>query len=220
MTEVAAMMDIELPIFSELHLKMAFDDKLGVVPRTAPLVIWEDSQQLPWSERGTGGLERRSGRAVTCWSRFRRAYICDQRADLAPRRCYLLWAYHLEPVEPVFPLPNDPEFPEIVLRGMSTLLPGLTAYLEKLPKSWVDGGYYTKTRENRPLIGPLPLDGAYILAALSGYGLMAACAGGELLAAHLCDTQLPDYAPAFLAQPICRPSLPTGLGELGFDGQL
>ena len=46
----------------------------------------------------------------------------------------------------------------------------------------IDGGYYCKTRENRPLIGPLPVDGAFVLGALSGFGVMAAHASAELLA--------------------------------------
>jgi glycine/D-amino acid oxidase-like deaminating enzyme len=60
----------------------------------------------------------------------------------------------------------------------------------------VDGGYYCKPGENRPLIGPLPIEGAYIFGALSGYGIMASQAGGELLAAHITGSVLPDYAPA------------------------
>lgn len=132
----------------------------------------------------------------------------------------MLWAYHLEPVPPHFPLPIDPDFTEIVLRGMTTLVPGLAAYLEKLPKSYVDGGYYTKTKENRPLIGPLPVTGAYILAALSGYGLMAACAGGELLAAHITGDILPTYAPAFLLSRYEDPTYRQQLVEWGSTGQL
>jgi glycine/D-amino acid oxidase-like deaminating enzyme len=61
----------------------------------------------------------------------------------------------------------------------------------------IDGGYYTKTRENRPLIGPLPVEGAYVLGAYSGYGLMAASAGAELLADYLTGAALPAYAHAF-----------------------
>jgi glycine/D-amino acid oxidase-like deaminating enzyme len=123
-------------------------------------------------------------------------------------------------VAPAFPVAIDPEFPETVLRGMTTLVPGLAAYLEKLPKSYVDGGYYTKTRENRPLIGPLPVAGAYILAALSGYGLMAACAGGELLAAHLTGSALPAYAPAFLLSRYDDPAYQHQLAKWGSTGQL
>ena len=78
------------------------------------------------------------------------------------------------------------------------MIPGMGAYLEKMPKPRVDGGYYCKTPENRPLIGPLPVEGAYVIGALSGFGIMACMAAGELLAAHVSGGKLPDYAPAFL----------------------
>ncbi len=139
---------------------------------------------------------------------------------MGPATLLLLWAYHVEPVEPRLPVPIDPEFSETVLRGMTTLVPGLSVYLDRLPKTYVDGGYYTKTRENRPLIGPLPLDGAYIFAALSGYGLMAACAGGELLAAHVAGAPLPSYAPAFLLSRYDDPAYQARLAAWGATGQL
>jgi glycine/D-amino acid oxidase-like deaminating enzyme len=64
-------------------------------------------------------------------------------------------------------------------------------------KVYVDGGYYCKTRENRPLIGPLPVEGAYVIGALSGYGVMASQAAADLLSAFITDSPLPDYAPMF-----------------------
>ena len=54
-----------------------------------------------------------------------------------------------------------------------------------------------------PLIGPHPdaPDGAYVCAGLSGYGVMAANAAGELLSAHVTGDQLPAaYAPTFLPE--------------------
>lgn len=217
--EVGRMLDLDLPIFSELHLKLALEDRLGVIPRDAPLVIWEDAQHLSWS------LEERAALAESEES----AYLLEPfpggvhfrpEGGHNAQTVLLLWAYHLEPVAPIFPVPIDPEFPEIVLRGMTTLVPGLSAYLAKLPKSYVDGGYYTKTQENRPLIGPLPVEGAYILAALSGYGLMAACAGGEVLAAHITGAALPDYAPAFLLSRYNDPHYQNQLAAWGATGQL
>ena len=86
---------------------------------------------------------------------------------------------------------------ELALRGMAVMIPGLARYFDRAPRPYVDGGYYTKTRENRPLIGALPVEGAYVIGALSGYGLMAACAAGELLAAHVVGAALPGYAAAF-----------------------
>ena len=67
-----------------------------------------------------------------------------------------------------------------------------------MPRPQLDGGYYTKTRENRPLVGPLPVEGAYVIGAVSGYGIMSACALGELLAQHVTGKKLPEYAPAFM----------------------
>ena len=61
----------------------------------------------------------------------------------------------------------------------------------------VDGGYYTKTPENRPLIGPLRTDGAFVVGGLSGFGVMAAAAAGELVAKHVTGVDLPHYADAF-----------------------
>ena len=110
----------------------------------------------------------------------------------------MLWAYHTPPVEAAWPPRFDPHYFEIVLRGLATMLPGLQSYLDRAPRPAIDGGYYTKTRENRPLIGPLPVEGAYVIGALSGFGVMAACAAGELLAAHLTGGTLPHYAAAFV----------------------
>ena len=103
---------------------------------------------------------------------------------------------------------------------MAAMIPGLARYFDRAPKPYIDGGYYIKTRENRPLIGPLPIEGAYIVGALSGYGLMAACAAGELLAAHVCGAPLPHYAPAFLLARYEDPGVSEVAGKLGDEGQL
>ena len=62
----------------------------------------------------------------------------------------------------------------------------------------MDGGYYTKTRENRFLAGPLPLEGAFVIGGLSGYGIMASNTAADLLADHVTERPLPPYASAFL----------------------
>jgi glycine/D-amino acid oxidase-like deaminating enzyme len=217
--EVAALLGLDLPIFSELHLKLAFEDRLGAIPRTAPLVIWEDEQVLPWSEEEREALAE-SAETRHLLAPFPGGVHFRPEGGPGAETVLLLWAYHLAPVPLRFPVPLDPEFPEIVLRGMSTLVPALAPYLERLPKAYVDGGYYTKTRENRPLIGPLPMAGAYVYAALSGYGLMGACAGGELLAAHITGAALPPYAPAFDLRRYDDAEYQARLLEWGSTGQL
>ena len=89
-------------------------------------------------------------------------------------------------------------YPEITLRGLSELIPALAQYHNDLPKPVTDGGYYTKTPENRPIICPGPISGYYLIGALSGFGLMASCAAGELIASHLTGDILPGYAESFL----------------------
>ena len=99
----------------------------------------------------------------------------------------------------------DPEYPEIVMRGLVRMVPELTPLIGRA-RPWVDGGYYCKTQENRPLISPLPVDGAYLYGAISGFGIMAGMAGGELLATHVTGYQLPDFADAFHLKRYDNPS--------------
>ncbi len=194
--EVAALLGLELPIFHERHRKVSFRDHLGILPRHAPLLIWEDAQRLPWNQEEQEWL---ADSADTRWllEPFPGGVHTRPEGSSDGQTILLLWAYHTAPATPIFPLPADPLFPELTLRGLSTMIPGLAAYFEQMPRPYVDGGYYTKTRENRLLSCPLPVPGAYVLGALSGYGLMAALAAAELLAAHIVGAALPDYAPAF-----------------------
>ena len=86
----------------------------------------------------------------------------------------------------------------MVVRGAARLVPDLRAYFDNVSKPFSHyGGYYTKTKENLPLIGPLPVAGAYICGAFSGFGTMASCAAGELIAQWVTGASLPDYAPLF-----------------------
>ena len=194
--DVGQMVGIDLPVFSELHAKIAFRDSLGAVPRDTPMIISTDPTFLPWSE------EERSAFAEseeTKWllDEFPSGIHTRPEGSSDSDILLALWSYDIPPVEPVFLITFDPHFPEIIIRGLAVVIPGMKAYFGRIPKPVVDGGYYTKTRENRPLIGPLPIEGAYIIGALSGFGIMAACASGELLAAHLTGSELPHYAPAF-----------------------
>lgn len=108
----------------------------------------------------------------------------------------------------------------MVLRGLATMIPGMKAHVDRFPKSVADGGYYTKARENRPLIGRLPVEGAYIIGALSGLGVMAACGAGELLAAHLTGSRLLHYTPAFALERYAGPKYQKLLETWAESGQL
>ena len=84
----------------------------------------------------------------------------------------------------------------------------------------MDGGYYTKTRENRLLAGPLPVEGAYVIGGLSGYGLMSSNGAADLLADHIAGRPLPRYAPAFSLARYDDPAYCALVDRWGDSGQL
>jgi glycine/D-amino acid oxidase-like deaminating enzyme len=195
--ELGRMLDLELPVFHELHAKLTFRDTRGVVRRDAPFIIWQDSTRLEWSERE------------------RRELVKDERtrrfAELLPGgvhvrpvdltngdELYLIWTFETDSRPYVWPPVFNQLYGDIVLRGCARMVPGLSAYFGTGARGVVDGGYYCKTRENRPLVGPLPVQGAYVLGALSGIGVMSAHAAGDLLARHVTGQRLPEYARWFL----------------------
>lgn len=194
--EVSAMLGVDLPVFNELHQKVSFKDPLRVVPREAPLLIWNDPQHLPWEAEERALLEEEP---ASRWLLEAMPAGVHTRPEGGPDSPIILglWEYADVHMQPVWPPPLDPDYPEIALRGLATMIPGLRTYIGRLARPFLDGGYYTKTRENRPLIGPLPVRGAFVSGAYSGYGLMAACAAGELLAAHVTGGNPPHYAQAF-----------------------
>ncbi len=219
--QVGELLDISLPLFSELHLKVAVEDTRAVIDRGTGLVILDDAQQLTWSDDEREDLA--SSDATRVLTELMPAGVHLRPEGYSHNQMLLmLWDYHSSHRydAPIYPLPEDPYYAEVVMRGLVQLAPGLAAYLDRLPPVYIDGGYYTKTEENRPLIGPLPVEGAFICAALSGYGLMAAPAAAELLAAHVTGTSLPSYAPSFLLGRYADPAYQALLANWGTTGQL
>jgi glycine/D-amino acid oxidase-like deaminating enzyme len=213
------MAGVDLPVQTELHLKVAFNDTLGVVDRTAPLLIWDDPQLLPWDEEERLTL---ADDGSTRWLTEPLPAGAHTRPEggTGSRMTLMLWEYARKPMEPIFPPPLDPLYAEVALRGVATMLPGLRAYFGRAPRPILDGGYYTKTAENRPLVGPMGLDGAYVIGALSGFGIMSACGVGDLLAAHITGGDLPAYAPALAVERYADPAYAQELENLGESGQL
>jgi glycine/D-amino acid oxidase-like deaminating enzyme len=196
LSAIGTKLGVEIPVTNELHLKAAFNDNLSAVGRDAPLVICADEQKLDWSEDERAMLAEDP---TTAWMLETLPSGAHTRpeGDAAATSILVLWDIHNEAVEPTFPIAEDPMYAELAVRGLARILPKMRGYAERMPRPQVDGGYYTKTRENRPLAGPLPVEGAYVIGAASGYGIMAAAALGELLAAHVAGEQLPAYAPLF-----------------------
>jgi glycine/D-amino acid oxidase-like deaminating enzyme len=169
-------LNLDVPIFNELHGKISFEDEDAVIPRDAPLMIWNDTVDL--SPLG----------------------VFPPAVHFRPRGAQSIlgiWTYDTRVERPAFPPVFAHDYGEIVMRGLAVMIPGLNKYVQRGVKMTVDGGYYCKAPDNRPLIGPTSIDGVFVLGALSGYGIMASQAAADLLATYILDHPRPDYARAF-----------------------
>jgi glycine/D-amino acid oxidase-like deaminating enzyme len=182
MPEAGRMLGIELPLVHELHAKVTIADTLGAIPRWSPFTIWIDEQRLTLDDGERtfpGGVHARP--------------VDGPRGN----ELWLIWTYDTTPCAADWPPRYDASYGEACLRGMAAVVPAMSAYVGDVRGAVVDGGYYCKTSDNRPLIGALPAEGAFVFGGLSGSGIMSSQAGGELLAAHVLGLPLPTYAAAF-----------------------
>jgi glycine/D-amino acid oxidase-like deaminating enzyme len=196
LAEVSEMLEIDIPIHHELHQKASIDDLAGAVGREAPLLIDIDRQYLDWQEEDRQLLAEDEESAWLLDEMPSGAHVRPEGADQA-HTILMLWDTHTEQVSPILPAPVDPFYGELAVRGLSKMLPLMETYLDRIPKAYIDSGYYTKTDENRPLAGEMGVPGAYLIGAMSGFGIMAAAGLGEVTAAHVAGEDLPEYASAF-----------------------
>ncbi len=221
--DAAGMLGISLPVFHELHAKLTMRDVARAVPRNAPFLIWSDPVAIEWSEADLRELRQteHGQRMIDGLP----AGVHVRPVDLSHGdELYLIWTYETEVRPYVWPPTFDPRYADIVTRGVARMIPAMARYGGNGTTSVqgvVDGGYYCKTPENRPLIGPLPVEGAFVVGALSGSGLMAAHGSAELLAQHVAGATLPEYARWFLPSRYDDPAYQALMTEWGpLAGQL
>jgi glycine/D-amino acid oxidase-like deaminating enzyme len=215
--KVGAFLSVEIPVYTELHLKAVIKDALGVVRRDAPLLVWNDTQILPWEE------DEREVLAMDDESRWLTKTFppgAHTRPEGAGNEILMLWEFQTKVMEPLDMPGMDEQYPEIALRGLAAMLPRMKEYFGRLPRPQLDGGFYTKTRENYPIVGPMGPDGGYVIGAVSGYGIMSACGVGDLLARHITGIELPDYASAFTLSRYNDPEYQKKLENWQGSGQL
>lgn len=180
----------DIPLYNELHARVRVRDPLGLYPDGHTFAIWDDPVKITWPD----AVRRRIEEA--------REHGHVQHADLllgemppgdhlrpltldegkGERAFYGIWTYDTAVFPgsgPVYPPPIDPFYGQAVLRGLVHMVPALAAYLDE-ERFKVDdlitvtGGYYCKTPENMPLLGPLrDIEGLFVCGALSGFGVMS-----------------------------------------------
>ena len=191
---IAAMLDISLPVKNIFQQKIAFEDREKAIRRDMPFSVDLDARTLDWTDEER---ELLAEDPQTAWlaEPINGGIHCRPDGGDHGSWIKLGWAYNHHSSEARWEPELDPYFPEIVLRGASALNPALEAYYQRLPANTHHyGGYYTMTDENWPLIGPMAVDGTFMIGALSGFGTMAACAAGSLCASWVSGENMPDYA--------------------------
>lgn len=194
---IAAMLDVDLPVFHTFQQKIAFEDRMSAVPRTLPFSIDLDKQLIDWTQDELDIL-RDDPEHTWLTQTMPGAIHCRPDGGDNGKWVKLGWAYNQTPADATWEPPLYENFPDIVLRGAARLSPTLKAYYGQLPRAMHHyGGWYTMTEENWPLIGSMGPDGVFMNCAHSGFGTMAACAAGELCAATIADSATAEYARVF-----------------------
>lgn len=209
----------DIPVRTELHMKVAFKDSLGAVNRDAPLLIWDDPQLLDWSHEEAEDLKYDPD---TRWltEPFPSGAHTRPEGGAGSDMVLMLWEYQDKEMEPSSNPPLDEYYPEVALRGMTRMIPALKGYYGRTPRPLLDGGFYTKSRDNRPIVGPTSVKGLFLTGALSGYGIMSACGVGELISQHISGGELPSYSSAFLLDRFNDPAYLKWMESVTDSGQL
>ncbi len=215
--EMAGMLGLTLNVESILQRKFIIPDVQNIIPRDMPFTIFADPQYLQWSDEEKSLIGESPEYAWLLDEFPAGLHIKPEGSD----NIKLGWAYNRSAESPQWDNPDDFDFPNITLRGASRFIPALKAYVDKPPTPIVQfSGYYTRTPENLPLIGPMEIDGLFTVSALSGYGTMAACSAGELCADWMMNRKLPDYARYFDPKRYNDAALMNEINSIRDDGQL
>ena len=213
---LAQMLDFEFPIWNTLQRKFLIPDPNGVIPEDMPFTIYADGQYLDWSEEEKAFFESEDNLKWLAQEFPGAIHIKPESG-----RIKMGWAFSTQKESPQWEVPPFDYFPQVVLKGASRFIPALDAYSENIPTPVIEyGGYYTRTAENWPLVGPTEMDNVFVVGALAGFGSMTACAVGELCAKYITNKILPEYAPYFHPNRYNNPIIKAALDNLDMDGQL
>lgn len=132
------------------------------------------------------------------------------------------WAFQTKQIIPSWEIPAFDFFPQVVLKGASRFIPELAKYENNIPTPLIEyAGYYTRTKENWPLIGNTEVENVFVVGALAGYGTMSACAAGKLCSSYVLDKpELPAYAEYFHPLRYQNESIIAEMNKINSDGQL
>ncbi len=217
MGQLAKMLDMELPVENILQQKFMMPDPQKIIPTDMAFTIYADSQSLDWSEE-----ERALFAADEKYKWLLHEFPGGLHIKPESGKIKLGWAFNTSTAQPVWEPTTLELFPQVVLKGASRFIPQLADYQNNIPSPIIQyAGYYTRTKENFPLIGATQMSDVFLVGALAGFGTMSACAAGELCAKYvLNETNLPDYARYFHPLRYADSELMNEINHSMSDGQL
>lgn len=214
---IAKMLGIQVPIENILQQKFMVPDPNKIISTDMAFTIYADSQYLDWSEE-----ERALFAADKKYEWLLNEFPGGLHIKPESGKIKLGWAFNTLAAQPVWEPTTLELFPQVVLKGASRFIPQLADYQNNIPSPIIQyAGYYTRTKENFPLIGATQMSDVFLVGALAGFGTMSACAAGELCSRYvLNDTGLPDYARYFHPLRYADSELMTEINHSMSDGQL
>ncbi|MFK7982170.1 MAG: NAD(P)/FAD-dependent oxidoreductase [Saprospiraceae bacterium] len=213
---LAGMLSFEFPVWNTLQRKFLIPDPKKVIPADMPFTIYSDGQTLGWSDEEKAFFESEDS-LKWLTQEFPGAIHIKPESG----RIKMGWAFSTKAATPQWAIPPFEYFPQAVLKGASRFIPALADYAENMPTPLIEyGGYYTRTKENWPLVGPTEMEHVFVVGALAGFGSMTACAVGELCAQYISGAALPWYADYFHPNRYNNPAMQEVLDNLDLDGQL
>ena len=214
---VANMVGLQFPIENTLQRKFIIPDPKKIIPRDMPFTIFADTQFLNWSKE-----EKDFFASDEKYKWLLGEFPGGLHIKPEGEGIKLGWAFNTNNEFPQWETPFSDFFPQVVLKGACSFIPQLSAYENDIPTPITEyAGYYTRTKDNWPLIGPTKIPNVFVIGALSGYGTMTACAAGQLCSKYILnDQELPDYAPYFHPNKYQNPAIVKEINAIKSDGQL
>lgn len=214
---IGNMLGLEFPIINTLQRKFIIPDPKNIIPKNMPFTIYADAQKLNWSQEE---IEFFTSDEKLHW--LLQEFPGGLHIKPESEGIKLGWAFQTENETPEWNPKNFDLFPQAVLKGASRFIPELAAYEENIPNPIIEyAGYYTRTKENWPLIGPTEMKNVFVIGALAGFGTMSACAAGELCANYMLENDnLPSYAENFHPLRYDNPKMINEINNVKSDGQL
>lgn len=193
---------VDFPVKNELHSRIQIEDPLGLIPEGSPFLIWGDDIDLPWTDSERQILQKRGLSQLL--NTFRVPGIAGAHLrPMSSRECngtrsiFGIWTYDNSELSdnPLDPPPNPELYAQVVFRGLSRMIPSLSAYfppadtvdpLSFRTKVTVKSGYYCKTLDNTPLLGPITgQKGVFLCGGVSGFGVMCSQGAAEIVGSQV-----------------------------------